>query len=125
MISYIDRNMAIEAIKQMKSFHVDLRNVMHKHGFDLVSNLGRRNILLSQAQEKFFADQMSRTMDVATSGRTGPSMMCGCGVNSACSRGIAASLTLHVWIILWNSLVNVAGLHRWRTPGVVASATSA
>jgi hypothetical protein len=63
--------MAVEAIKQMKSFHADLHAVMLKHGFDLVSNLGRRNILLSQAQEKFFAEQMSRTMDVTTSGRTG------------------------------------------------------
>jgi len=71
MISYIDRNMAIEAIKQMKSFHADLHTVMQKHGFELTSNLGRRNILLSQAQEKFFAEQMSRTMDITTSGRTG------------------------------------------------------
>ena len=71
MISYIDRTMAIEAIKQMKSFHADLHTVMQKHGFELTSNLGRRNILLSQAQEKFFAEQMSHTMDVTTSGRTG------------------------------------------------------
>lgn len=79
MNSYIDRTAAIEAIKQMKSFHDDLRSTMRKHGLELTSNLGRRNVLLSQAQEKFFAEQLAQTLDVSCSGKTGePDIIINC-----------------------------------------------
>lgn len=62
---------SIEALKKMKKFHDDLSSLMYSHDFDLLENLGRRNILLSQAQEKFFADVLSKKFDVRNDGRTG------------------------------------------------------
>ena len=50
--SFLSREDSIKALRKMKSFHEDLVCVMKKHDFDLFENLGRRNILLSQAQEK-------------------------------------------------------------------------
>lgn len=68
---YIDRSMAVQALKKMKSFHDDLETTMQKHGLDLRANSGRRNILLSQAQEVYFAEALSTDHEVSTSGRTG------------------------------------------------------
>ena len=53
---FLTRSDSIAALKQMQSFHNDLSSLMKKHSFNMLENLGRRNILLSQAQEKFFAD---------------------------------------------------------------------
>jgi len=69
--SYITTEMAHEAIRNMRAFHDDLHRTMSSHGIDLLSNLGRRNILLSQAQEKFFAEAIGKQYDVKESGRTG------------------------------------------------------
>ena len=55
----------------MKKFHKDLESIMKKHDFNLFENLGRRNILLSQAQEKFFAESLSERYEVENNGRTG------------------------------------------------------
>lgn len=70
-MSYLSRADAILAIKKMKGFHKDLENVMSRNGFKLTENLGRRNILLSSAQEKYFADVMSSKYTVKVDGRTG------------------------------------------------------
>jgi hypothetical protein len=69
--SYITTEMAREAIRSMRAFHDDLQRTMSSHGIDLLANLGRRNILLSQAQEKFFAEAIGKRYDVQESGRTG------------------------------------------------------
>jgi hypothetical protein len=68
---YIDSATAIRALKKMKSFHDDLNSLMNNHGIELTSNLGRRNILLSQAQEIYFAKELGATLDVTSSGKTG------------------------------------------------------
>lgn len=68
---YIDRSMSLRALKNMKSFHDDLNDVMKIHGIELTSNLGRRNILLSQAQEIFFAKELGENFNVRSSGKTG------------------------------------------------------
>lgn len=62
---------SLEALSCMKDFHDDLSSLMSKHDFDLLENLGRRNILLSQAQEKFFADVLGKKFEVRNDGRTG------------------------------------------------------
>jgi len=68
----LKRQDAIVALRNMKLFHDECRSLYRKHGFDLLDNLGRRNILLSQAQEKFFADVLSkRHKGVVNDGRTG------------------------------------------------------
>lgn len=69
--AYLTRSDAIDALKRMKSFHDNLSNFMSDHGFDLLDNLGRRNILLSNAQEKYFSDVLAKKYDVEHSGRTG------------------------------------------------------
>jgi len=71
-MSYITREMAENALKKMASFHRDLDNLFSSHGMNLKENLGRRNILLSQAQEKFFAEELSSVYEgVESDGRTG------------------------------------------------------
>lgn len=71
MLNYLTRTDAIFALEKMKTFHDDLQDVMEKNGFDLLENLGRRNILLSQAQEKYFAEALSKKYEVKCDGRTG------------------------------------------------------
>jgi hypothetical protein len=64
--------MACEAIKSMKNFHDDALSIYDKHEMDLLDNLGRRNIVLSQAQEKFFAKVLSNHYEgVLGDGRPG------------------------------------------------------
>lgn len=70
--SYLSRQDALAALKHMKSFHDECKELYSKHGFNLLDNLGRRNIILSQAQEKFFADEIAKKYsDVINDGRTG------------------------------------------------------
>ena len=69
--NYITRDDTVFALSKMKKFHDELHTVMRRNGFDLLENLGRRNILLSQAQEKYFAEALSRNHDVSCDGRTG------------------------------------------------------
>ena len=68
---YLTRNDAIFALLKMSKFHSDLMNVMHTNGFDMLDNLGRRNILMSAAQEKYFAEALARRFNVTCDGKTG------------------------------------------------------
>ena len=70
--SYLNRDDATTALRSMKAFHDECKDLYDKHGFNLLDNLGRRNIVLSQAQEKFFADALAKRHDgVTNDGRTG------------------------------------------------------
>jgi len=56
----------------MKSLSEDLDGVFNKYGLSFSSNLGRRNNLLSQAQEVFFANEIrNKFPGVVSDGRTG------------------------------------------------------
>jgi hypothetical protein len=71
-VQYLTPIMAREAIKSMKNFHDDIVDVYDRNGMDLLDNLGRRNIVMSQAQEKFFAQVLSKSYeDVIEDGHTG------------------------------------------------------
>ena len=70
-LSYITRECAISAVKKMMIFHEDLKHVFLKHDLDLLTDLGRRNILLSNAQEKYFASELSNLYTAKNDGRTG------------------------------------------------------
>ena len=59
-MSYLTREMAINAIKKMKSFHDDLSALYSAHDMDVLEDLGRRNILMSSTQEKYFAEELSK-----------------------------------------------------------------
>jgi len=64
--------MAINAISEMKHFHDDIVRLYGEYDMDLLDNLGRRNIVMSQAQEKFFAAELAKHYEgVVNDGRTG------------------------------------------------------
>jgi hypothetical protein len=72
MTQYLTRDDSLNALKKMKSFHDECFFLYRKHGFNLLDNLGRRNILLSQAQEKYFAESLSEKFsNVNSDGNTG------------------------------------------------------
>ena len=71
-MSYITSEMSTTAIRKMKDFHDSAIELYEKFDMDLLSNLGRRNIILSQTQEKFFAQTLSSEFaGVVNDGRTG------------------------------------------------------
>ncbi|HIO73657.1 MAG TPA: hypothetical protein EYN38_11190 [Flavobacteriales bacterium] len=71
-MSSLSREQSIDALRQMHTFHTECRELFSKYGFDLMQNLGRRNIVMSQAHEKFFADVLSSGQEeVSCDGRTG------------------------------------------------------
>ena len=71
-MKYIDRELAQLALANMKNFHDDVVELYTHHDMDLLDNLGRRNIVMSQAQEKFFAQELSHHYEgVSNDGRTG------------------------------------------------------
>lgn len=71
-MSYLNRKRSVSALHKMKSFHDECKSLYDRHGFNLLDNLGRRNILMSQAQEKFFAEELARVYkNVVSDGGTG------------------------------------------------------
>lgn len=71
-MSYLTSKMAREAILKMKSFHDSARELYENFDMDLLDNLGRRNIIMSQTQEKFFAQELAKEYEgVREDGRTG------------------------------------------------------
>ena len=70
--SYITREMVSCAIKSMQAFHEAQIALHDQFGMDFLSNRGRRNIIMSAAQEKFFAVEIGRSYKgVIEDGRTG------------------------------------------------------
>jgi hypothetical protein len=71
-MNYITREMAQQAVQKMKQFHADVVRLYTEHGMDLLDNLGRRNIVMSQAQEEFFSQILSSSYaNVIADGKTG------------------------------------------------------
>jgi len=69
---YLDRDTTVTALKGMQRFHNNLLQLHEQFGMNLLNNLGRRNNLLSQPQEHFFAKSLSQTYSgVINDGRTG------------------------------------------------------
>ena len=54
-MQYLTPSLTQKVIERLKTFENDLVHTFSKYGYDLRDNLGRRNQLLSQAQEKEFA----------------------------------------------------------------------
>ena len=71
-MTYINRSMAKNALSKMKGFHEGIVGLYKEYDMDLLENLGRRNIVMSQTQEKFFAQELSKKYGgVSEDGRTG------------------------------------------------------
>lgn len=61
-----------QALKSMQSFMLGLRALYHEHGMDFDGNIGRRNIMMSAAQEHFFVEAFRRSFpDAISDGKTG------------------------------------------------------
>lgn len=60
------------AIAKMSSFHAQLKNLYASSGLNLLENIGRRNILLSEPMEKFLSEALQNDgLDVSADGRPG------------------------------------------------------
>lgn len=71
-MSYLTREMTEKAIKSLIEFHKGLENFYTSYGIDVYEDIGRRNILMSRPQEKFFAEAISSMYPLSISdGRTG------------------------------------------------------
>ena len=71
-MKYLDRKNSILAIKNIKSLFSDLEKVYSRYGIDISRDVGRKNILISAAQEHFFAQAIGNIVkDCTNDGRTG------------------------------------------------------
>ena len=69
---YLNKEMTVQALRNMSTFHKDLCTQFNKWDMDFKSNLGRRNVVMSQAQEHFFAKELKKVFrGVDADGRTG------------------------------------------------------
>ena len=63
----INYDIAIKSIKKMINYNDDLSATMSKYNIDFSDNVCRRNAMLSEAQEKFFANELVANGIEATS----------------------------------------------------------
>ncbi len=69
---YISRDTIVNTLENMKSFYDDMNSLFDKYGMDFEENSGRRNIVMSHAQEKMLADQLKKFFhNVISDGKTG------------------------------------------------------
>jgi len=72
MSEYLNRSSSINAIKSIKSLFSELNDVYGKYGIDISKDVGRKNILISAAQEHFFARAIKSIVgECSNDGRTG------------------------------------------------------
>lgn len=60
---YLTKDMVREALRNVQTFERELDNLFASYDYDLRDNLGRRNALCSQAQEKELAKVLSKTFE--------------------------------------------------------------
>jgi len=70
-MSYLTREMVLSALTRMRTFEGEMRCLFDRYGLPLADNIGRRNIIMSQAQENFFARELAQSWSVKVDGRTG------------------------------------------------------
>jgi len=71
-MSYVTKKMVVRALKLMKLFHDKQAELHESFEMDFSENLGRRNVIMSAAQEKFFASEIARCFpDAINDGKTG------------------------------------------------------
>jgi len=64
--------MTTAALSKMKSFYYQLRDLYSTNGLDVNGDMGRRNMLMSSLQEKFFAEELQSIYPQTISdGKTG------------------------------------------------------
>ena len=69
---YLTRGSAIKAVQNVVAFASDVSELYQRHGIDFTTDVGRQNILLSAAQEHFFANEIRDVVGACRNdGRTG------------------------------------------------------
>ena len=72
MSTYLTREASVEAIKNITDLFTDINTLYDKYGIDLGNDVGRKNILISAAQEHFFAEAIKSVVgECSSDGRTG------------------------------------------------------
>jgi len=79
-LDHLDREMVKRAVQRMQLFFRDLSGIYKVHGMDFDANTGRRNSMLSFAQERFFSDEIRfKYPDAKSDGRAGsPDIIISC-----------------------------------------------
>ena len=62
-MSYITKEMAHNALERLKQYEGKQNELHQEHGLDFRGNIGRRNAMLSQAQEVFFGHEIELAGD--------------------------------------------------------------
>ncbi len=72
-INYITTFCCENALAKMQFFHEDMLEIFGRHGMDFLENLGRRNIVMSQVMEAYFAKEIAKEtgLEVVSDGATG------------------------------------------------------
>jgi len=72
-IKYISKFCCENALAKMQLFHEDMLEIFRRHGMDFLENLGRRNIVMSQVMEAYFAKEIAKEtgLEVVSDGATG------------------------------------------------------
>ena len=72
-INYMSSFCCENALTKMQLFHEDMLRIFQQHGMDFLENLGRRNIVMSQVMEAYFAKEIAKEtgMEVISDGATG------------------------------------------------------
>jgi len=69
---YLTKQATVNSLKSMRDFYRDLSSVFKKHDMSIEENTGRRNALLSQAQEHYFSRELKSIYpSTENDGRTG------------------------------------------------------
>jgi len=69
---YLSKKAATASLRSMRDFYRDLSSVFKKHDMSIEGNTGRRNALLSQAQEHYFSRELKSLYPTTENdGRTG------------------------------------------------------
>ena len=71
--NYISTYSCNNALAKMQLFHEDVLGIFKRHNMDFLENLGRRNIVMSQVMEAYFAKEIAKDtgMSVTSDGGTG------------------------------------------------------
>lgn len=56
----VDRKIALSALRRIRDLYSSLRETFINHGIDINEDVGRRNSMISLAQEKFFTDEIKQ-----------------------------------------------------------------
>lgn len=71
-VSYISPDAAREAVSNVLAFSDEIDELYNRHEISVTDDVGRKNILLSAAQEKFFAKALQeRAIECKVDGKTG------------------------------------------------------